>query len=599
MDASPEYERRLQSFDLVFSDISCGDDFSLVDGSLLNDGQSFSSAVKNAAALLSYDQCLIASADNPLGLQYLLGYRDNEGLLPFSTFANDDNGRRIDYQGLMRLKKELQDTGFSVFCYYPFPNRKNCTLLYSQSVLPGERELKAKYSWIDEKYHIFAFDDYGVIDRIVSNGLFPQFSSSYILLIRKRSKIEKNHVIYSKYSLSRDERFALRTVIEEEPDGKRKVYKRPCIEKGKEQLSFIKKSFELLSKKSENTPLSINSLSGEENELHFEYVSGRTFSSELSELMQKSENKVTALFEALFEYKDMVESIYKEKEPFKIEEGYKNFFGDTLPDEELMSVRGLDIDLIFENLLRGEDKKWTVIDYEWTFAFLIPIKYLYYRASLFFTLGRLDPASDSGLLKKLFSFFEISREEERLFAAMEECFQKTVAGDEKGLPLTSDGRNYTFSDIISGRLTPEHFQIFYGRGTYYSEADSKVIYLRNNGEAFSLDIDIEDNVSTLRLDPGELPVILGIKKSFFLYDDGTMESVFPRSSGRELPGGLFLMDDDPQLYLNVPPGAVSYHIEFFFDRQKSGMIHELFKKDDLWDRKGREESADQASLPLQ
>ena len=599
MDASPEYERRLQSFDLVFSDISCGDDFSLVDGSLLNDGQSFSSAVKNAAALLSYDQCLIASADNPLGLQYLLGYRDNEGLLPFSTFANDDNGRRIDYQGLMRLKKELQDTGFSVFCYYPFPNRKNCTLLYSQSVLPGERELKAKYSWIDEKYHIFAFDDYGVIDRIVSNGLFPQFSSSYILLIRKRSKIEKNHVIYSKYSLSRDERFALRTVIEEEPDGKRKVYKRPCIEKGKEQLSFIKKSFEILSKKSENTPLSINSLSGEENELQFEYVSGRTFSSELSELMQKSENKVTALFEALFEYKDMVESIYKEKEPFKIEEGYKNFFGDTLPDEELMSVRGLDIDLIFENLLRGEDKKWTVIDYEWTFAFLIPIKYLYYRASLFFTLGRLDPASDSGLLKKLFSFFEISREEERLFAAMEECFQKTVAGDEKGLPLTFDGRNYTFSDIISGMLTPEHFQIFYGRGTYYNEADSKVIYLRNNGEAFSLDIDIEDNVSTLRLDPGELPVILGIKKSFFLYDDGTMESVFPRSSGRELPGGLFLMDDDPQLYLNVPPGAVSYHIEFFFDRQKSGMIHELFKKDDLWDRKGREESADQASLPLQ
>ena len=599
MDASPEYERRLQSFDLVFSDISCGDDFSLVDGSLLNDGQSFSSAVKNAAALLSYDQCLIASADNPLGLQYLLGYRDNEGLLPFSTFANDDNGRRIDYQGLMSLKKELEDTGFSVFCYYPFPNRKNCTLLYSQSVLPGERDLKAKYSWIDEKYHIFAFDDYGVIDRIVSNGLFPQFSSSYILLIRKRSKIEKNHVIYSKYSLSRDERFALRTVIEEEPDGKRKVYKRPCIEKGKEQLSFIKKSFEILSKKSENTPLSINSLSGGENELHFEYVSGRTFSSELSELMQKSEEKVTALFEALFEYKDMVESIYKEKEPFKIEEGYKNFFGDTLPDEELMSVRGLDIDLIFENLLRGEDKKWTVIDYEWTFAFLIPIKYLYYRASLFFTLGRLDPASDSGLLKKLFSFFEISREEERLFAAMEECFQKTVAGDEKGLPLTFDGQNYTFSDIISGRLTPEHFQIFYGRGTYYSEADSKVIYLRNNGEAFSLDIDIEDNVSTLRLDPGELPVILGIKKSFFLYDDGTMESVFPRSSGRELPGGLFLMDDDPQLYLNVPPGAVSYHIEFFFDRQKSGMIHELFKKDDLWDRKGREESADQASLPLQ
>ena len=62
-----EKERRLQSFDLVSSDIACGEVFSVIEGSALTEGQSFSLAVKKAAATLSKDECLIAAADNPLG----------------------------------------------------------------------------------------------------------------------------------------------------------------------------------------------------------------------------------------------------------------------------------------------------------------------------------------------------------------------------------------------------------------------------------------------------------------------------------------------------------------------------------------------------
>ena len=579
MADSPDNKRRLLSKDLVLSDISRGERYTLIDGTSLSNGQSISSAVKKAVSSLTDDSSLIVSIDNPLGLQYLLGYRDDEGLLPFSTFSDDEGGRRLDYEGLTALKKELNEQGFSVFCYYPFPNRNNCTLLYSDSVLPGERELKSKYSYIDEKYHVSAFDDYGVIDRIVSNGLFQRFSSSYILLIRKKPFPEKKHVIYSKYALSRDSRFALRTVIEEDEGGKRSVIKRPCSEGGKEQLFFIKNAYGLLSDRCASAELSVNLLEAKEDELFLEYVSGKTFSSELSEILKKSSGNVARLFEALFEYKELIESIYKDAEPFKKEEGFFEFFGECVPDSSQMSVRGLDIDLIFENLIRGSDKKWTVIDYEWTFDFPVPLKYLYYRASLFFTLERQDSWKESGLLKKLFSFFEISRKEEKLFAAMESAFQKVIAGNESGLPTSSDERNYTFSDIMSGNCTPERFQIFFGRGAGYSEADSKVIYLRNKGETFSLDIELDKDVKTLRLDPGELPVILGIKSSFFEMGDGTRESVFPKTNGRELLNSLFVMDNDPQLHLTVPSGAASYHIEFFFDRTKRGMILELFKKE--------------------
>lgn len=579
MAVSPEKSRRYFSFDLVKEDISCNEPFSLIIGSLLPAGQSFPDAVKKKASSLSDNECLIAAADNPMGLQYLLGYRDDEGLLPFSTFCDDCGGRRIDYEGVKALKMELEEQGYFVFCYYPFPNMNNCSLLYSDSVLPSERELKSKYSWIDEKYHVFAFDEYGVIDRIVSNGLFQRFSSSYILLIRKKASTEKKRVIYSKYALSRDMSFSLRTVIEEDEKGKRSVIKRPCTESGKEQLSFIKRSYELLSEKCAISELSVNSLEAMENELSLEYVSGKTFSAELSECFKKKNGGVTKLFEALFEYRELIESIYKEKEPFRIEEGYSDFFGDNVPDASMMSVRGLDIDLIFENLLRGEDKKWTVIDYEWTFDFLIPLKYLYYRASVFFTLERQDSWREDGLLKKLFSFFEISRKEERLFSQMESFFQKVIAGDESGLPLSSDARNYYFSDIMSGSCTPERFQVFFGRGAGFSEADSKVFYLRNKGEIISIDIELDPDVKTLRIDPGELPVILCIENSFFEREDGTKESVFPKTNGRELLNSLFVMGPDPQLHLNVPEGAVAYHIEFFFDRTKKDMALLLLKKE--------------------
>ena len=61
--------------------------------------------------------------------------------------------------------------------------------------------------------------------------------------------------------------------------------------------------------------------------------------------------------------------------------------------------------------------------------------------------------------------------------------------------------------------------------------------------------------------------------------DGTRESVFPKTTGRELLNSLFVMDNDPQLHITVPSGAVSYHLEFFFDRTKRGMIQELFRKE--------------------
>ena len=72
-------------------------------------------------------------------------------------------------------------------------------------------------------------------------------------------------------------------------------------------------------------------------------------------------------------------------------------------------------------------------------------------------------------------------------------------------------------------------------------------------------------------------MILGVKGSYFVMEDGTTESIFPKTNWRELSDSLFVMDNDLQLQLTVPSGAKSYHMEFFFDKTKQGMVGELIK----------------------
>lgn len=68
-------------------------------------------------------------------------------------------------------------------------------------------------------------------------------------------------------------------------------------------------------------------------------------------------------------------------------EKFKEVFGDvTLPDG-LMAREYSNIDLIFENVILGD--KYTIIDYEWSFGFPVPVEYIMFRSVFTFMYAKI------------------------------------------------------------------------------------------------------------------------------------------------------------------------------------------------------------------
>ena len=104
---------------------------------------------------------------------------------------------------------------------------------------------------------------------------------------------------------------------------------------------------------------------------------------------------------------------------------FQRVFG-TLPEE--FAVRGrlvspANVDGLFENLMISEGQVYG-IDYEWVFDFPIPAKFLHYRNLLYF-YRRYERMLSAGQ-EELFGHFGISKEEQAVFASMEEHFQSYV-----------------------------------------------------------------------------------------------------------------------------------------------------------------------------
>ncbi|MCR5581541.1 MAG: hypothetical protein K6F66_08115, partial [Pseudobutyrivibrio sp.] len=69
-------------------------------------------------------------------------------------------------------------------------------------------------------------------------------------------------------------------------------------------------------------------------------------------------------------------------EEFQTSPEFEEVFGQVDMPRGVLAARYVDVDLIFDNIIKT-DKGWEIIDYEWTFDFLVPINYIFYRAYKF------------------------------------------------------------------------------------------------------------------------------------------------------------------------------------------------------------------------
>lgn len=131
---------------------------------------------------------LIVAIENKLGMKYWAGCQEDHFGGYFLGIENYANKKGIRTFAKNELKDIVTEAGFTE-CefYYPYPDYKFPISIYSDEYLPKKGDLQANMRNFDKERYVF-FDEAKAFDTIIDEGLFPEFSNSFLLVLGKEGK---------------------------------------------------------------------------------------------------------------------------------------------------------------------------------------------------------------------------------------------------------------------------------------------------------------------------------------------------------------------------------------------------------------------------
>lgn len=425
---------------------------------------------------LSPDGRMVIAIENKYGLKYFAGCKEDHLGTYFSSiedYAGGGGVRTFSKKGLEKILKNCGVDNYSF--YYPYPDYKFMTTVFSDKRLPQKGELSNNMRNFDRDRMVL-FDEKSAFDGLIADGMFPDFSNSFVAVLGKELPVK-----YAKYSNDRAAAYQIRTEIVQTDDGGFKVCKYPLTEAAKDHVRGMELAYRSLSERYAGGRLKINhcELVEEKGEVYacFAFENGVT----LAELM-----------DACLEKEDY-EGFHKLFEEYVERVGYREDFP------------AADFDLIFANILVDGDQ-WTLIDYEWTFGKAIATKELAFRAVYCYLLE--DEKRNKLELDRILDKLEISQSDAQSYREQEMDFQKFVTGSRLSM---GEIRNLLGGKLMVPQKWIDKFQssegvmrvqIYEDTGAGYSEEQSCFIPEAYQSEQLAeFTYEVSGNVRMLRIDP--------------------------------------------------------------------------------------------------
>lgn len=496
---------------------------------------------------------IVIAIENKFGLKYWAGCREDHVGTYFGGLEDYPDGgaaRTFTADGLRRIAdhcgvKEL-------WMYYPYPDYKFPTAVYSDERLPIKGELCCNLRNFDRD-RLLLFDEKRVFDSIIKEGQFPLFSNSYMMILGP--KLEESYV---KYSNDRADAFQIRTVLRQKTDGSgRKIEKHPLSKMADAHIRGIYHAWEKLQKRYEGSALAVNQCALLENEDGFsaaelEYIEGVTLSEIVEELLlQGREEELAELFR-----------VYLDKISFGEEQGVTDY------------------DLIFSNILiempQGAEaaildvgelakRKWTVIDYEWTFNQKVDSREIAYRALYCYQLEHTEITA-----KELYccsSQLGLSVEDMERCRRQERAFQEYVTGKRKSMAQIREmigNPVYTLEAFSSAQQKEAsgkgRIQLYMDTGNGYHEeqsvfADAEgriTLNVQESGE-IRLQIPVPSKCRAIRLDPCSDFCIVHLKELCWNEKELALKKRRLQTNGVRIAGSTYaFLTQDPNFSIPLP-----------------------------------------------
>lgn len=433
---------------------------------------------------------IIIAIENKYGMKYFAGCKEDHLGTWFSGIENYADGGSVRTFSRRGLEKIFRSCGVKEACfYYPYPDYKFMTTLYSDAYLPGKGELSNNKRNFDRD-RMLLFDEKNAFDGVVEDGLFPVFSNSFVAVVGKPFDVK-----FVKYSNDRAPEYTIKTEINRDSEGKIAVRKYPLSDAAKEHVRGMAVAYENLLERYRGGNLEINRCKlveqGEELYAEFEFVQGVP----LSELMDKclEKNDLDGFHQYFKEYVERI--------------GYNSEFPVA------------DFDLIFANILVDEDK-WTLIDYEWTFGKTMDVRELAFRAIYCYLLE--DEKRNKLNLDLILEELEITEEDAEQFREQEMDFQKFVTGNRMSMAQIRDriGNRMmvpqNWIDRYQDSESVNRVQIYEDRGSGCSEENSYFVREAYQGEnKIEMELLVSGDVQILRIDPAFTSCMVRIEELTF------------------------------------------------------------------------------------
>ena len=425
---------------------------------------------------LAPDGKIVIAIENKYGLKYWAGCREDHLGTFFSGIENYPGQEGIKTFTRTGLEKIIKAAGCTNYhFYYPYPDYKFMTTLYSDAYLPKKGELSLNNRNFDRS-RLALFDEKEAFDGIIEEGLFPLYSNSYLVVIGDRPQTN-----YVKYSNDRKEEFCIRTEIRQEAENL-SVHKYALSLQAKPHIEQIRRAYVALQERYRDSGMEINVCSMEKNGIQFPYLQGKTLEILLDDCLDRGEE---AQFEAYVDrYLQFL--AYHAEQPVA------------------------DVDFIFSNILI-ENGKWQLIDYEWTVFESRDPKTIAFRAFYCYLIGaqRRRDISFKMLEKKL----QITQDELGRWLDQEYAFQNEITGNRKSMMEIRDAIGnavYPVEKLIAQleqKKDDSDIQVYEDCGEGFSEENSfmvperEIVYTSDDKEEMTVHVPVKKGVRAVRIDP--------------------------------------------------------------------------------------------------
>lgn len=292
-----------------------------------------------------------------------------------------------------------------------------------------------------------------VLKQAVDSDAFLDLANSFVFVLSPDNEIE-----YVKFACERRPKYRILTKIISSADSK-KVMKIPFTRDAEAHIQNVLKFYETV----KAAPAVFNQycpVSSEADGISFPFVHGDSLESQIQKAVDDHDTgQVLKLIDSAYDL-----TLTSETVPFRVSDDFLRVFGPVndqlLKDEEACRVNN--IDLIFQNILIDNDQ-YQVIDYEWSYLFPIPRKFILYRALFHSPAVSMLPKNER---KEIFEHYGINEELFNEFLKMEIRFQKHVSEQNLEMIFKEEGNSVQFAVSMNPRPV---CTVMYSQNVYKKE----------------------------------------------------------------------------------------------------------------------------------